>query len=112
MIRINSIIGLSPFSFTFFNKGGPGNLIPGRPTTLSTTYTRPAGAGVSVILQTFSGAFVTDGGAHLTERPLGQFMVTFAVSGSNTLSCTVILSDSNGDDPVQIFANGALLFFN
>jgi hypothetical protein len=50
--------------------------------------------------------FVTDGGAELTDRPLGQFYYSVGFADNNTLSCSVLLSDSNGDDPVQLSVGG------
>src|SRR5436853_3898449 len=72
-VLINAIVGFSEFAFDFFNEGGTNNLLPGRPTTQEAAFQPPDGAGALVFLRTFLGAFVTDGGVNLTERPLGEF---------------------------------------
>jgi hypothetical protein len=111
VIPIAAIIGVSEFTFNFFNEGGPNNLNPGRPTTQTASYTPPGGAPGFVCLRTVTGAFVTDGGTRLTERPLGEFMVNVFFSGPGKLSCTVMLSDSNSDDPVKVIVQGLIVFF-
>jgi len=108
---ISAVIGLSEFTFNFFNEGGPNNLKPGRPTTQTVSYTAPGGAPGFVCLRTVLGAFVTDGGRNLTERPLGEFQVSVFFSGPGRLSCKVQLSDSNSDDPVKITVQGLIVFF-
>jgi hypothetical protein len=110
-LNVNAIVGFAQYSFSFNNQGGTDNLLPGRPTTQTAAFTPPSGAGAAVFMRSFSGAFVTDGGAHLTERPLGEFEANVFFSGSNRLSCTVMLSDSNGDDPVQVTVSGLLIYF-
>jgi len=62
-------------------------------------------------LSTFLGAFVTDGGAHLTERPLGEFEVSVGFAGPTNLPCTIRLTDSNSDDPVKVNVRGLIVFF-
>ncbi|MGF6312795.1 hypothetical protein ABIB82_006757 [Bradyrhizobium sp. i1.8.4] len=109
---VGGLAGFAGFSFFFFNEGGTGNLAPGRPTTQTAQFTSPPGSGALITLRSVSGAFVTDGGAHLTERPLGQFVTNVFFSGPNTLACQIRLSDSNSDDPIQVWVNGTLLFFN
>jgi hypothetical protein len=111
VLPINAIVGVSWFLFDFFNEGGPNNPKPGRPTTQTTSFTRPAGVGAFVCLSGFSYAFVTDGGAHLTERPLGKFDVFVGFPGPGTLSCTIRLTDSNSDDPVKVSVQGFIVFF-
>jgi len=108
---VNSIVGLSSFAFDFFNEGGTNNLLPGRPTTQTASFRPPAGAGAFVCLSTFLGAFVTNGGANLTERPLGEFEVSVGFAGPTTLSCTIRLTDSNSDDPVKVSVRGLIVFF-
>jgi hypothetical protein len=108
---VGGLVGYANFSFTFFNGGGTGNLAPGRPTTQTAPFTSPPGSGALISLTGISGAFVTDGGAHLTERPLGQFVTSVYFSDANTLACQIRLSDSNGDDPIQVWVNGTLLFY-
>jgi hypothetical protein len=110
-IPISAIIGVSDFTFNFFNEGGTNNLKPGRPTTQTLSYTAPGGAPGFVCLRGIIGAFVTDGGTRLTERPLGEFMVTVFFSGPGKLSCTIELSDSNSDDPVKVIVQGLIVFF-
>jgi hypothetical protein len=53
---------------------------------------------------------VTDGGVNVTERPFGQFLVDVGITG-NTISCTIVLTDSNADDPVVVFVRGVIVFF-
>jgi hypothetical protein len=108
---VSSIVGFSTFAFDFFNEGGTGNLLPGRPTTQTASFQPPAGAGALVCLRSFFGAFVTDGGVHLTERPLGEFEVSVGFTGPTTLSCTIRLTDSNSDDPVKVSVQGLIVFF-
>ena len=111
VIPISAVVGVSGFSFDFFNEGGNNNLLPGRPTTQTASFTPPTGAGAFACLSTFLGAFVTDGGAHLTERPLGEFEVSVGFAGPRTLSCTIRLTDSNSDDPVKVSVRGLIVFF-
>jgi hypothetical protein len=108
---INAIVGFSQFRFDFFNEGGTNNLKPGRPTTQQASFQPPKGAGAFVCLRDFLGAFVTDGGTNLTERPLGEFQVIVGFTGQNTLSCTITLSDSNSDDPVKVTVRGFIVFY-
>jgi len=109
---VSGLAGFATFSFFFFNGGGTGNLAPGRPTTQTAPFTSPPGSGALITVNSISGAFVTDGGVHLTERPLGQFMCGVYFADSSTLACEIMLSDSNGDDPIQVYVNGILLFYN
>jgi len=83
VLPISAVVGVSGFSFDFFNEGGPNNLKPGRPTTQTASFTPPRGAGAFVCLSTVLGAFVTNGGANLTERPLGEFEVSVGVRRPN-----------------------------
>jgi hypothetical protein len=111
VLPISAVVGVSGFSFDFFNEGGTNNLLPGRPTTQTASFTPPRGAGAFVCLSTILGAFVTNGGANLTERPLGEFEVSVGFAGPTTLSCTVRLTDSNSDDPVKVSVRGLIVFF-
>jgi hypothetical protein len=112
VIPVNALIGIANFSFNFFNEGGTDNLLPGRPTTQTASLQVPAGTTNGFIcLRTVSGAFVTNGGADLTERPLGQFDIDVGFGANNTLNCTVRLTDSNSDDPVRIFLSGTIIYF-
>jgi hypothetical protein len=109
---VNAILGVSNFAFDFFNEGGTNNLKPGRPTTRTASLHPPAGTTNGFIcLRSFTGAFVTNGGANLTERPLGEFQVDVGFAANNMLSCTVTLSDSNSDDPVKVSVRGAIVYF-
>jgi len=108
---VSAIVGFSQFSFVFFNEGGSNNLLPGRPTTQTASFQPPARAGAFVVLRSFLGAFVTDGGVDLTERPLGEFELSVGFAGPTTLSCTIRLTDSNSDDPVKVTVRGFILFF-
>ena len=108
---VSAIVGFSAFAFDFFNEGGSNNLLPGRPTTQTASFQPPARAGAFVCLRSFLGAFVTDGGADLTERPLGEFEVSVGFTGPTTLSCTIRLTDSNSDDPVKVSVRGLIVFF-
>ena len=69
------------------------------------------GAPGFIVLRSFLGEFVTDGGAHLTERPLGEFEVDVFFSGPGQISCTIRLTDSNADDPVKVQVRGLIVFF-
>ena len=106
-----SIVNIVGFFFDFFEPGGPDHLLPGRPLEQTTTIIRPTGAGFMVCLNLINGAFVTNGGGVLTERPLGQFLVNAGFRDPNTLVCRVRLTDSNSDDPIRIQVRGAVLFF-
>jgi hypothetical protein len=110
LLPIRSIIGVSEFAFNFFNEGGTNNLKPGRPTTQTASY-NAGGAPGFIVLRSFLGEFVTDGGAHLTERPLGEFEVDVFFSGPGQISCTIRLTDSNADDPVKVQVRGLIVFF-
>ena len=111
VLPITAVVGVSEFAFDFFNEGGTNNLLPGRPTTQTASFQPPAGAEAFVCLRTFLGAFVTNGGANLTERPLGEFEVSVGFAGPSTLSCTIRLTDSNSDDPVKVSVRGLIVFF-
>ncbi len=106
-----SIIGVTPFTFTFFEPGGTNNLLPGRPLEQTQTVNRPRGAGFVVSLAGFNHAFVTDGGNTLTERPVGQLFVSTGIRDENILVCRVRLTDENSDDPIRITVRGTVLFF-
>lgn len=109
--QVNGIVGIAPFSFSFFNGGGTDNLLPGRPTTATAPFTFPNGAtGAFICLTSMMGAFVTNGGANLTERALGEMQFDVGFGANNTVSCTVQLSDSNGDDPVKMSVTGLVVF--
>jgi hypothetical protein len=58
-----------------------------------------------------NGRFVTDGGANITQRPLGQFIWNVYLPESLVLACEIKLSDENLDDPIQVNVDGTLLFF-
>jgi hypothetical protein len=111
ILPITAVVGVSGFAFDFFNEGGPNNLLPGRPTTQTASFTPPAGAGAFVCLSSLVNAFVTDGGVNLTERPLGEFEVIVGFADRTTLSCTIRLTDSNSDDPVKVRVRGLIVFF-
>lgn len=112
VIPVNAIIGISTFSFDFFNEGGTNNLLPGRSTTQTASLQPPAGtANGFICLNSISGAFVTNGQADLTERPLGQFLVAVTFGANNTPNCTIKLSDSNGDDPIVVQVAGTIIYF-
>ncbi|WOJ91276.1 hypothetical protein RZS28_08485 [Methylocapsa polymorpha] len=106
-----SIVGVAPFFFDFFEPGGPDHLLPGRPLEQTQTVNRPRGSGFVVGLNSFNGAFVTDGGNTLTQRPLGQFEVFAGLRDFNVLVCRVRLTDENSDDPIRIQVSGWVLFF-
>lgn len=106
-----SIVKIDGFFFDFFEPGGPDHLLPGRPLEQTATIVRPSGAGFMVCLNLINGAFVTNGGANLTQRPLGQFNVSAGFRDPNTLVCRVRLTDENMDDPIRIQVRGAVLFF-
>ena len=106
-----SIIGVTPFFFNFFEPGGTNNLLPGRPLEQTQTVNRPRGSGFVVSLAGFTGAFVTNGGNLLTQRPLGQFTVWTGLRDFNVLVCRVRLTDENSDDPIHIQVQGTVLFF-
>jgi hypothetical protein len=110
MIHATKILGFSTFFFNFFNEGGTNNLLPGRPTTQQLSFDNPTEASVFACLSMFNGSFVTDGGVHLTERPLGEFEVGLSFPNLTTLSCRIRLTDSNSDDPVTIQVAGILVF--
>jgi hypothetical protein len=64
-----------------------------------------------VSLASINGFFFTDGGAHLTQRPLGQFQVSAGWREPNTVVCRVRLTDENMDDPIRIQVSGTVLFY-
>jgi len=108
---VSAILGISNFVFDFFNEGGPNNLKPGRSTTQTVSISPPDGTTNGFIcLRKIAGQFVTNGGANLTERPLGAFIVDVDFGPNNTLNCTVRLSDSNGDDPIKVYVHGTIVY--
>ncbi len=91
-IPVNAIVGVANFSFNFFNEGRTNNLLPGRPTTQTSSLQVPAGTTNGFIyLRSVFGAFVTNGNANLTERPLGQFAVDMEFGANNTRAVAVIM---------------------
>lgn len=106
-----SILGGEAFFFDFFEQGGTNNLLPGRPLEQTKVINRPRGSGFLVSLFQITGAFVTDGGNLLTQRPFGMFHVRVGVRDPNILVCRVRLTDENSDDPIRIQVGGAVLFF-
>lgn len=106
-----SIVDVVPFFFDFVEPGGPDHLLPGRPLEQTQIINRPRGAGFTVSLAGFSGLFFTDGGASLTQRPLGQFEVFTGIRDFNVLVCRVRLTDENSDDPIHIQVSGTVLLF-
>jgi hypothetical protein len=109
---VNGLIGYTFFYFSFFNGGGTGNLSPGRLTTKTAGFMSPPNSGGPLVcVSMVNGAFVTDGGANITQRPLGQFNWDVWVPDSGTLQCDILLSDENGDDPIKVEVAGTLLFF-
>jgi hypothetical protein len=111
LIPVTSIVGFVPVFFDFFNEGGPNNLLPGRVTTQTVTIPNPGGSPFFVMLRGVHGAFVTDGRAHLTARPLGSIGALLSVPGVNTVACTIRLSDDNADDPVIVQVWGWAVLF-
>ncbi len=110
---LKSLSGISSFGhvFNFVELGGTNRLKPGGLLEQTIDVPRPPGSGFMVALNGFSGAFITDGGARLTQRPLGQFYVFAWIRGENTLVCRVRLTDENADDPIQILVRVGVLFF-
>lgn len=105
--------GVSSFGhqFDFVEPGGRDHLLPGRPLEQTIAVPRPQGTGFMVAINGFTGAFVTDGGGTLTQRPLGQLTVFAGMRDFNTLVCRVRLTDENSDDAIHIIARIVVLFF-
>ncbi|MBI3833526.1 MAG: S53 family peptidase [Planctomycetes bacterium] len=106
-VNVHSIVQLASHTFTFKENSNT----PGRSLEQSVVVNVPAGAGFFTCVPYFTGAFTTPDFAHLTERPLGQFMVAVGLRGNN-LVCTVRLTDSNSDDPIFIGVTAIVVFFN
>ena len=106
MAQITDVVG---FFFDFFEPGGTSHLLPGRPLEQTKQFNRPRGSGFVVVLNLVNGAFVQ--GNTLTERPLGQFLVSAGVRGENTIVCRVRLTDENMDDAIHIQVRGAVIVF-
>jgi hypothetical protein len=102
------ITNVIPLSFDFFEPGGPDHLLPGRPLEQTRAFERPPGSGFFVALTTVNGAFVHPDNT-LTQRPLGQFLVSLGVRGSNVVVCNVRLTDENMDDAIHIIVRGVLV---
>jgi hypothetical protein len=49
ILLISAVVGVSGFSFDFFNEGGTNNLLPGRPTTQTASFTPPRAEGLSSV---------------------------------------------------------------
>jgi hypothetical protein len=49
VLPISAVVGVSGFTFNFFNEGGTNNLLPGRPTTQTASFTPPRGQGPSSV---------------------------------------------------------------
>jgi hypothetical protein len=109
---VNGLVGYSFFRFFFFNQGGTDNLLPGRPTTQTVPFMSPPNSGGPLIcVSMVNGRFVTDGGAKITQRPLGQFIWNVWVAAAGVLACEIKLSDENLDDPIKVELAGTLLFY-
>lgn len=111
LTSVTAIVGFVPVFFDFFNEGGTNNLLPGRPTTQTVSIPNPSGDGFFVMLRGINSAFVTDGGGVLTARPLGEIQAWLSVPGVNTVACTIMLSDDNGDDPIRVQVSGWAILF-
>ena len=59
-------------------------------------------------LTTVNGAFVHPDNT-VTQRPLGQFLVSLGVRESNVVVCNVQLTDENMDDAIHIVVRGVLV---
>ncbi|HEX4147110.1 MAG TPA: S53 family peptidase [Pirellulales bacterium] len=105
--NVMSIISVASHQFTFQENSNT----PGRLLEQSVVINVPPGAGYFTCIPSLSGAFTTPDFTHLTERPLGQFLVSAGLRGNN-LVCQVRLSDSNSDDPISIDVTATVVFYN
>lgn len=104
--NLTSIVSLAFNRFVFRENSNPGRVLE-----QSVAISRPPGAGFFTMISTFSGSYTTSDFRFLTERPLGQFLVSVGLRG-NLLVCTVRLTDSNSDDPIAIVVDATVVFFN
>lgn len=103
---ISSIVGVAARTFTFRENSNT----PGRTLEQSVIVNVPSGAGFFTSIAQINGAFTTSDFRFLTERPLGQFIVSIFLRGNNFV-CQVRLTDSNSDDPIFISVTGIIVFF-
>jgi len=103
---LSQVVGVASHLFSFRENSNT----PGRFLEQSIVVNVPAGAGFFTSIASFFGAFTTGNFANLTERPLGQFIVSVGLRGNN-LVCGVRLTDSNSDDPVAIDVTANIFFF-
>ena len=104
--QVNEIVGLASATFTFKENANT----PGQTHEQSKVVSVPSGAGFFCMIPYFTGAFTNSSFTHLTERPLGQFLVGVGLRGNN-LVCQVRLSDKNSDDPIFIQVTAVVVFF-
>jgi hypothetical protein len=104
--NVSSIVNVVGATFLFRENSNT----PGRVLEQSQVVNVPAGAGFFTGINGIDGAFTTSDFTHLTERPLGEFSAFVGLRGNN-LVCTVRLTDSNSDDPIQIVVRGFIAFF-
>ena len=106
-VSVNAIVSVASHTFTFKENSNT----PGRTLEQSVVVNVPTGAGYFTCIPYFTGAFTSSDFTHLTERPLGQFMIAAGLRGNN-LVCTVRLTDSNSDDPIFIESTVTVVFYN
>jgi hypothetical protein len=108
---VNGLIGYAFFGFSFFNQGGTGNLLPGRPTSQQITFMPPPNSGGPLVcVSGVNGRFVSPDDK-LANRPLGAFLWNVWVPASGVLECEIQLTDENSDDAIKVDVEGTLLYF-
>ena len=105
------LVGSFRNTFVFTERGGRGNLAPGRPLEGRVNFASsvPALPGVAwhVNFRGFQSGFIH------TNRPLRLFNITVGLTGPGltTLVCRVRLTDDNMDDAIHIRVFASVLFF-
>lgn len=108
---VNGLVAYSFFGFSFFNQGGPGNLLSGRPTSQTFPFMSPPNSGTPLVCVHGVNGWFWSPGDKLANRPLGAFLWNVWVSASNMLECEIQLSDENSDDAIKVDVEGTLLFY-
>jgi hypothetical protein len=105
-VEVTSIVRVASHHFEFRENAHT----PGRLLEQAVAVDVPQGAGLFCSVPYFTAAYTTPDFVGLSERPLGELLVSVGMRGNN-LVCQVMLSDRNGDDPILIRVAGVVVFF-
>ena len=109
------VVGMKEFMFSYIHYGGVNNLAPGRPEKHTVQMGKPSGSTAFAAIAGINFAFIngnlgspSDG---VDDAPLGQIRASLKVAG-DTLACAMRLtSESEFDNPCQVYVKAHVLFF-